>query len=103
MESVKKIEHIRSAGTFNLGVKKTVAVQTSIVQSMQDAAKRAEIEKLKKELQQSKIDAFGVKSDKKKVGRPVVPKPKLNKKRKLQKPALPKAKKNKPSGLFHYF
>ena len=68
-----------------------------------DATKKAEIEKLKKELQQSKIDAFGVKSDKKKVGRPVVPKPKNNKKRKLPKPALPKAKKNKSSGLFRYF
>lgn len=58
---------------------------------------------MKKELQQSKIDALGIKSDNKKVESPVVPKPKLNKKRKLQKPALPKAKKNKSSGLFRYF
>ena len=59
--------------------------------------------KKQKQIQQSNIDALGVKSDDKKVGRPVVPEPNLTRSANFKKSTLPKAKKKKFSRFFDTF
>ena len=59
--------------------------------------------KKQKQLQKSNIDALGVKSDDKNVGRPVVPEPNFTRSANFKKSTLPKAKKKKFSRLFRYF
>ena len=56
-----------------------------------------------KQLQQSNIDVLSVKSDDKKVGRPVVPEPNLTRNANFKKCTLSKAKRKKFSRLFRYF